>query len=98
MTSIAQLIHQVVLKAVSAPDLPRWQTVPDNPLAEAVTIRDVLRLLSKNSAALKIGTAQHFIIRNTLGLLEEIVPRGSITPEERSRVIQGARIVLFTVL
>ncbi len=98
LTSIAQLIHQVALKAVSAPDLPRWQTVPDNPLAEAVTIRDVLRLLSKNSARLKIGTAQHFIIRNTLGLLEEIVPRGSITPEERSRVIQGARIVLFTVL
>jgi Zn-dependent M28 family amino/carboxypeptidase len=98
LTSIAQLIHHVVGKAVSAPELPRWQTVPDNPMAEAVTIREVLRLLSKNSARLKIGIAQLFVINNTLGLLDEIVPRGTITPEERSRVIQGARIVLFTVL
>jgi hypothetical protein len=98
LTSIAELIHQVVVKALSAPELPHWQTVPDNPLAEAVTIRDVLRLLSKNSARLKFGIAQLFVINNTLSLLEEIVARGTITPEERSRVIQGARIVLFTVL
>jgi hypothetical protein len=98
LTAIAGLIHQVALKAVTAPDIPRWQVVPDNPLAEAVTIRDVLRLLSKNSERLKIGVAQLFVIKNTLGLLEEIVPRGRITTEERSRVIQGARIVLFTVL
>jgi hypothetical protein len=26
------------------------------------------------------------------------VARGAITPDERSRVIQGARLVLFTVL
>jgi hypothetical protein len=98
LTAIAGLIHQVARKAVSAPELPRWQAVPDNPLAEAVTIRDVLRLLTKNSERLKIGVAQLFVIKNTLGLLDEIVPRGRITPEERARVIQGARIVLFTVL
>ncbi len=67
-------------------------------MAEAVTIRDVLRILSKNSERSKIGVAQLFVINNTLGLLDDIVARGTITPEERSRVIQGARIVLFTVL
>ena len=63
-----------------------------------MAIRDVLRLLSKNSERLKIGVAQVFVINSTLGLLEEIVARGAITPDERSRVIQGARLVLFTVL
>ncbi len=98
LTSIAGLIEQVVGNALSAPELPRWQTKPDNPLAEAVTIRDVLRLLAKNSAHLEIGIAQRFVIDNTLSLVEEIVTRGTITPDERSRVVQGARIVLFTVL
>ena len=98
VTTIAQLIYQVARKAVSAPELPDWQAIADNPLAEAVAIRDVLRLLAKNSERLKIGVAQLFVIKNTLSLLDEIVPRGKITPEERSRVIQGARIVLFTVL
>lgn len=98
LTSISGLIHQVVRNALSATDVPQWQNVPDNPLAEAVAIRDVLRILSKHSGRLKIGIAQLFVINNTLGLLEEIVDRGAITPEERSRVIQGARIVLFSVL
>ena len=98
LTAIAEVIHQVVRKALAAPAVPRWQSDPDNPMAEAVTIRDVLRLLSKNRERLKIGVAQLFVITSTLGLLDDIVARGAITPEERSRVIQGARIVLFTVL
>jgi hypothetical protein len=92
------MIHQVVRAAVNARAVPRWQANPDHPFAEAVTIRDVLQLLAKNRDRLKIGVAQLFVINNTLGLLEEIVARGAITPEERARVIQGARIVLFTVL
>jgi hypothetical protein len=98
MTATAAMIHQVVRTALAAPAVPRWQANPDHPMAEAVTIRDVLRLLSQNSASLKIGAFQLFAINNTLRLLDDIVARGVITPEERSRVIQGARVVLFTVL
>jgi hypothetical protein len=98
MTAIARMIHRVVCSALDAPAVPRWQDRPDNPLAEAIAIRDVLGILSKNSESLKIGAAQLFVIRGTLGLLDGIVERGAITPEERARVIQGARIVLFTVL
>ena len=57
LTAISRMIHQVVLKAVDAPAVPRWQSNPDHPFAEAVTIRDVLRILSKNSEPLKIGGA-----------------------------------------
>lgn len=97
-TAISRVIEQVVHDALTAPVVPGWQAAPDNPLAEAVAIRDVLQRLSKNSKQLEIGVAQLFVINNTLGLLEDIVARGKITPDERSRVIQGARIVLFTVL
>jgi Zn-dependent M28 family amino/carboxypeptidase len=98
VTAISQMIDQVVMKAVQAPSVPRWQKNPDNPFAEAVTIRDVFRILLKNSEQLKIGAPQLFLINNTLSTLDEIVDRGSITPDERSRVIQAARIVIFTVL
>jgi Peptidase family M28 len=98
LTDIAQMIHQVVRTALDAPDVPRWQAQPDNPMAEAVAIRDVLRILSRNGESLKIGIAQAYVIKSTLALLDEIVQRGTITPDERARVIQGARIVLFTVL
>jgi hypothetical protein len=97
LTAISQMIHQVVVDAAMAPALPRWRSVPDNPFAEAVTIRDVLQILAKNSEQLKLGGPQLFLIRNTLSTLKDIVDRGAITPDERSRVIQSARIILFTV-
>ena len=98
MTAVAQMIFQVVRTALDAPRVPRWQDHPDHPVAEAVAIRDVLRILSDHGEALQIGIAQSFVIRSTLVLLDGIVERGTITPEERARVIQGARVVLFTVL
>jgi hypothetical protein len=98
MTDIAQMIHQVVRTAIDAPDVPRWQDQPDNPIEEAIALRDVLGILVKHSESLKIGAAQLFVIKGTLSLLEGIAGRGTMTPDERSRVIQGARIVLFTVL
>ncbi len=97
LTEISQLIHQVVVEAVSAPSVPRWQSNPDNPLSEALTIREVLTLLAKNAERLKIGSVPLFVINSTLHSLNEIAKRGSITPEERARIIQAARLVLFVV-
>ncbi len=98
MLQISRMIEQVVRSAVDAPEAPRWSDHPDNPLAEAVALRTVLRILHGHRDDLKIGVAQEFVIQSTLRLLDGIVERGAITPEERARVIQGARVVLFTVL
>ena len=98
LSTISQMIDQVVARAVDAPAMPPWQKNQDNPFAEAVTIRDVLRLFVKNRDQLKIGTPQFYLINTTLATLEDIVERGSITPDERARVLQAARVVLFTVL
>jgi hypothetical protein len=97
LAEISQLIHQVVIDAVSAPSVPRWQSTPDNPLSEALTIREVLRMLAENAERLKIGSVPLFLIKSTLHTLDEIAARGSITPDERARVIQSARVVLFVV-
>jgi Peptidase family M28 len=98
LTSISRTIYQVVAKAVDAPTVPHWQKNQDDPFAEAVTIRDVLGLLVKNSEKLKIGAPQLFLIDNTRVMLDGIVERGSITTDERARVVQAARLILFTVL
>ncbi len=98
LTAISQMIHQIVSQAASAPALPRWQSEPDYPLAEAVAIREIMKLLLANSEKLEISPVPLFVMKNTLALLDQIVMRGRITPDERARVIQGARVVLFTVL
>jgi hypothetical protein len=58
----------------------------------------VLQILIKNSARLKIAPIPLFVIKNALGTLDGIIARGTITPDERTLVIQAARVVLFTVL
>jgi Peptidase family M28 len=98
LTAISRMMQQVVRKAALAPEVPHWQSKPDNPYAEAVAIREILGIFLKNSERLKIGRPQLFVVNNTLALLDGIVARGKITPEERSRVIQACQIVLFTVL
>jgi hypothetical protein len=97
LAEISQLIHHVVIDAVSAPSVPRWQSTPDNPLSEAMTIREVMRLLANNAERLKIGAMSLLVINSTLRSLDDIATRGSITLEERSQVIRAARLVLFVV-
>jgi hypothetical protein len=98
LLEISRMICQVVVRAVEAPALPRWQSVPDNPFAEAVAIHDVLGIISKRSDELKLGGPQLLLINNTRSLLDGIVARGTITAEERARVILAARIIIFTAL
>ncbi len=98
LTAISRLIDQVVRRAASAPESPKWISTPDNPLQEAVAIRKVLRQLLENQERLKIGTTQLFLMKNTVRSLDEIIARDTITPAERARIIQAARIILFTVI
>jgi len=97
LTEISQVIHQVVVRAGSEPALPKWNDQTDNPIEEAVTIRDVLQLLGENREALKLNAAHGFLIANALRTLEGIVERGVITPVERAAMIQAARIVFVSV-
>jgi hypothetical protein len=97
LTAISRIIHGVVLTASNAPEVPRWNDSPDHPLAEAVTIRDVIRKLIESREALKLGGAQLFVMNQTLSTLEEIIARGAITPAERASMIQAARLVLLMV-
>src|SRR5581483_11941173 len=40
MTDIAQMIHQVIRTVIDAPAVPRWQDQPDNPIDEAIALRN----------------------------------------------------------
>jgi len=98
LTENSRMIDRVVERAASASERPKWSPNPDNPLAEAVTLRDVMKRLLKHQDRLKIGAAQLFLMNNCVRSLDAVVARGAITPDERTRVIQVARIVLFTVI
>jgi hypothetical protein len=97
LTLISRVIHKVAETAASSKEVPRWSSVPDHPLAEAVTIRDVLRQLITHRETLHLGMAQLYLMNNTLKSLDGIIARGKFTPGERVNVVQAARVVLLTI-
>jgi hypothetical protein len=97
LTAISRVIHRVVATAAEAPAVPRWTDAPDHPLAEAITLRDVISTLLENQKTLELGSASTFVMKSTLKSLEEIIARGAITQAERARVIQAARLVLLMI-
>jgi hypothetical protein len=97
LTAISRIIHSVVRQASTAERLPAWSSTPDHSLAEAVTIRDVIRTLLAHRDDLKIGAAQAFLMGNALRSLDAIIERGTITAEERTAVVRVARIILVSL-
>jgi Peptidase family M28 len=98
LQAISRVILGVLRQAVAADEVPKWSLEPDNPIAEAVTIRDVLRTLLDNRETLKVGPAQAILMKNALRNLDAIVKRGEMTPTERAGLVQVARLVLVSVL
>jgi len=96
MTEISRTIHNLVERAADAPSLPKWSDKVDHPVEEALTLRDVLRVMSANQEALKINTAQSFLINRTLRTLDGAIERGRYEPSERAGVLQAARILIMT--
>lgn len=97
LQAISRVIMGVVREAASADQTPEWSTAPDNPFAEALTIRDVIGTLLENREPLKIGATQVAIMSNTLKSLNAIAERGTITAEERVAVVRVARLILISV-
>jgi hypothetical protein len=98
LTAISRVILGVVRRASTVDAVPAWSPIPDNPLAEAVTVRDVLKILLEHRQVLKIAPAQLLLMNNTLRGLDGIIERGTITPAERATMVNVARIVLFSLL
>lgn len=97
LTAISRVIHGVVKKAANEETSPKWNSAPDHPLQEALTIREVMRCLLDHREELKIGAAQVALMSNSVRNVDAIEARGTITAAERNVLVQVARIVLATV-
>jgi hypothetical protein len=97
LEAISRIIERIIRRSVDVDQVPRWSATPDNPFAEAVTIRNVLRTLLKNRETLKIGPAPVLLMNNTLRTADAIVERGKITPEERLGLVRATRIILISI-
>jgi len=98
LEAISRTIGAVARTAASADSVPTWEARQDNPVAEALAIREAIRALQANEATLKIGSAQRYLMRNAVRTIDAIEARGVMTPEERIGLVRVARIILFTVL
>jgi hypothetical protein len=96
LTEISRIIHRIVARSASEPVLPRWNDQVDNPVEEALTLREVLRMLDANRDALKLNFAQGFVIDGAMKTLEGVAQRGVVTPAERASLIRAAQLVLMT--
>ena len=83
--------------ALARPTIPGWSTVPVHPLEEALTIRDVFKIMLENRDALKISGAQAFIMRGALRTLDGIADRKEYQPSDRPGIIRIAQGILATV-
>jgi hypothetical protein len=97
LAAISRTILGIVRQAASAVAVPPWSAVPDNPLGEAVAVRNVLRTLLDHRQELRIAPALILLMTNTLQSLDAIVARGTITPAERTAMVNVARLVLISV-
>ena len=98
LDAITRVILGVVQRAANADSLPKWDSFPEPSLAEAVTIRDVLRMILNHREEFDIKGAKALMMNNALRQLDAIVERGTITPAERRGVMTLARIVILSVL
>ena len=92
------LILHVVRRAAREPVLPKWRETPDNPLSEALAIRDVLKILLEHQDRLQLNSLQKNLMVNQIKRLDEIAERGSITPAERTAMVRVAQLVMATAL
>ncbi len=97
LEAISRVMYRVAREAASSENVPVWNATAENPLGEAVAIRDVLRTLLEHRADLKINGIQSQIMTNTLKSLDGILERGVCTPNERLGYIRAARIILISL-
>ena len=97
LEAISRIILGVVRQAAGADADPVWRDPPDYPVAEALAIRDVLRVLLEHRESLKIGRYQVALMTQTIQVIDRIADRGSMTPDERTRIARTAQVILFTV-
>ena len=97
LEAISRMIHSVVRQALEGDVEPHWAARPDYPVAEALAVRSVIRILLDHKDALKIGAYQQGLMGQTIRTIDEIAARGAMTPAERSKIARTAQVILFTV-
>jgi hypothetical protein len=98
LEAISRVIRGVVTRAAAAPEVPKWTSAPDHSISEVRTVRDVLGRILEHRESLNIGATQLFLLNNTVRKLDSIVARGSITPGERTTMVNMARLVILAIL
>ena len=95
--AISRVVSEVVRRAVQADDRPAWLDAPDNGMDEARSLRIVLRMLRDHAEELKIGKTPAFFMDQSLKLLDMVVERGRIEPNERATLIRMAQVVMAAI-
>ena len=97
LEAISRIIGAVVAEAARSRAEPTWTEPPDHPIAEALTLRDIFKILLDHRQDLKIGGFPVALMNHAIRTVDGVAERGVMTPDERTRIIRAAQVVLFTV-
>ncbi len=98
LTAISQIMGRVIRSSVEAATLPTWSAIPDYPVSEAASFRNVFQILLDHRADLKISPYGVALINQAIRIADGIIARGAMSTDERNSIVRIAQIVLFTVL
>ena len=96
LEAISRLIHAVVRESLDGEIDPKWAAQADHPVAEALAVRSVMKILLEHKDALKLGSSQVAIMGQAIRTVDEIERRGSMTPAERRSIARTAQLIIMT--
>ena len=97
LEAISRIIAGVVREAAGPGPELAWAEPPVNPIAEALTLRDVFKILIERREDLKIGKYPLALMAQAIRTADGVAARGAMTAEERTAIIRAAQVVLFAV-
>ena len=98
LAAISQIMARVIQSAAQAESVPPWLAIPDYPLSEATSFRNVFQTLLDHRDDLKIKPFGIALIKQGVELADRVIAQGNMTTAERSAIVRIAQIVLTTVL
>lgn len=98
LTSIARLIFHVANEAANSSKTPVWNDSPTYDDGEPTVIRDIVSQMLDHRKELNIGPGKAALMRRVIKGLDEVIAKGTITPDERALMLRASQYLMFTVL
>jgi hypothetical protein len=98
LAAASRLILRLLTDLGRSDTLPGWSDPPVHELSEVDAIRDTLVQLLEHHRELRLNALQTAMIQGMLKELQEAIGHGGQTAAERQKMVNVARLILYSIL